>query len=53
MNDMPKVSIIMGVYNCKDKAQLIKSVDSIINQRLQIGNSLFVTTVHRTKRWMN
>ncbi len=32
MNDMPKVSIIMGVYNCKDEAQLIKSVDSILNQ---------------------
>lgn len=32
MNDMPKVSIIMGVYNCKDEVQLMKSVNSIINQ---------------------
>lgn len=29
---MPKVSIIMGVFNCKDKAKLRKSVESIINQ---------------------
>lgn len=29
---MPKVSIIMGVYNCKNFALLRKSVDSILNQ---------------------
>ena len=32
---MPKVSIIMGVYNCKDKAKLKKSVESIQNQTYQ------------------
>lgn len=32
---MPKVSIIMGVYNCKDKVKLRKSVESIINQTYQ------------------
>ena len=29
---MVKVSVIMGVYNCKDKKLLKKSIDSIINQ---------------------
>ena len=29
---MPLVSIIMGVYNCKSKKKLQKSVQSIINQ---------------------
>ena len=29
---MVKVSVIMGVYNCKDKKMLKKSIDSIINQ---------------------
>lgn len=29
---MPKVSVIMGVYNCKNKDWLIESVKSIINQ---------------------
>lgn len=29
---MPKVSIIMGVYNCKDFEMLNKSVESILNQ---------------------
>lgn len=29
---MPRVSIIMGVYNCKDKDALLRSVSSIINQ---------------------
>lgn len=29
---MPKVSVIMGVYNSKDYKQIKKSVDSIINQ---------------------
>ena len=29
---MVKVSVIMGVYNCKDKAMLKRSIDSIINQ---------------------
>lgn len=29
---MPKVSVIMGVYNCKDFTLLRKSVDSILNQ---------------------
>lgn len=29
---MPKISIIMGVYNCKNKKLLKKSVSSIINQ---------------------
>lgn len=29
---MPKISVIMGVYNCKSYGSLKKSVDSIINQ---------------------
>lgn len=29
---MPKISVIMGVYNCKDKGLLKKSIESIINQ---------------------
>ena len=29
---MPKISVIMGVYNCKNYDSLKKSVDSIINQ---------------------
>lgn len=29
---MVKVSVIMGVYNCKDKKMLKKSINSIINQ---------------------
>ena len=29
---MIKVSVIMGVYNCKNEELLKKSVDSIINQ---------------------
>ena len=29
---MPKVSVIMGVYNCKDVNLLYKSVNSIIEQ---------------------
>ena len=29
---MTKVSVIMGVYNCKNEELLRKSVDSIINQ---------------------
>lgn len=29
---MPRVSVIMGVYNCKDTELLEKSVDSILNQ---------------------
>lgn len=29
---MPKISVIMGVYNCKDFAMLRKSVDSILQQ---------------------
>lgn len=29
---MVKVSVIMGVYNCKNKKMLKKSIDSIINQ---------------------
>ena len=29
---MIKVSVIMGVYNCKNEELLRKSVDSIINQ---------------------
>lgn len=32
---MPKVSIIMGVYNCKDFELLDRSVDSILNQTFQ------------------
>ncbi len=29
---MPKVSVIMGVYNCKDFQLLDKSIDSILEQ---------------------
>lgn len=29
---MVKVSVIMGVYNCKDKAMLKRSIESIISQ---------------------
>ena len=29
---MVKISVIMGVYNCKDKLMLKKSIYSIINQ---------------------
>lgn len=29
---MPEISVIMGVYNCKDKEALTKSVMSVINQ---------------------
>lgn len=29
---MPKVSVVMGVYNCKDKKALFRSVKSMINQ---------------------
>lgn len=29
---MPKISVIMGVYNCKNKKYLVESVKSIINQ---------------------
>lgn len=29
---MPKVSVIMGVYNCKNKKLLKKSIESIVNQ---------------------
>lgn len=29
---MPEISVIMGVYNCKDRVLLQKSVQSIINQ---------------------
>lgn len=32
---MPTVSVIMGVYNCKNIGLLKKSVDSIINQTFQ------------------
>lgn len=32
---MPKVSVIMGVYNCKDFALLDKSVDSVLDQTFQ------------------
>ena len=32
---MPKVSVIMGVYNCKDFDLLRKSIDSILNQSFQ------------------
>lgn len=32
---VPTVSVIMGVYNCKNKNLLKKSVDSIINQTFQ------------------
>lgn len=32
---MPKVSVIMGVYNCKDFSLLDKSVDSILDQSLR------------------
>ncbi len=30
---MPKVSVVMGVYNCKDEEALFKSVKSIIEQK--------------------
>lgn len=29
---MPKISVIMGVYNCKNYNSLEKSINSIINQ---------------------
>ena len=29
---MPKVSVIMGVYNCKSRKQITKSIQSIIEQ---------------------
>lgn len=32
INKKPSVSIIMGVYNCKDKQLLLRSVISILNQ---------------------
>lgn len=32
MRKMPKISVIMGVYNCKNIEALNKSVESIINQ---------------------
>ena len=32
---MPKISVIMGVHNCKDKTLLRKSVDSIIHQTFE------------------
>lgn len=32
VKQMPKVSIIMGVYNCKNKKLLKKSIESIIDQ---------------------
>ena len=35
MSKGPKVSVIMGVYNCKDVDALFKSVNSIINQTFQ------------------
>lgn len=35
MIKVPKVSVIMGVYNCKDVDALYRSVNSIINQTFQ------------------
>ena len=35
MSKVPKVSVIMGVYNCKDVDALYRSVNSIINQTFQ------------------
>lgn len=32
MKSMPKISVIMGVYNCKDFKMLKKSIESICNQ---------------------
>lgn len=32
---MPRVSVIMGIYNCKDYELLEKSIDSILNQTFQ------------------
>ena len=32
---MPKISVIMGVYNCRNKELLRKSVESIINQTFE------------------
>ena len=32
---MPKVSVIMGTYNCKNFDLLEKSVDSVLNQEFE------------------